>query len=41
MVCVVGIPDPINTELPAAVIIRSGQHITADKVYKFVEGMIL
>lgn len=39
MVCVVGIPDPINIDLPAAVIIRSGEQITADKVYRFVEGI--
>lgn len=41
MACVVGIPDPVSIELPAAAIIRNGSHITANKIYKFVEGLLI
>lgn len=36
-VCVVGIPDPICTDLPAAVIVAKN-NLTVEEVHKFTEG---
>lgn len=39
MAVVIGIPDPVCNDLPAAVVIRKSPHITAEYIYKYVAGL--
>lgn len=40
MAVVVGIPDLICTDLPAALVIRNDPNITAEQIYNFVAGKL-